>query len=126
MGQKYVTFEKRLRNLSLFSLAKQQLSGDLIAAHSSLNGNCTDGRTKFLLVLADGTVNDTVTEVVSIWGQKLELLQRCREEFRLDIRKFYFTERVVKHWNRLPREVVESPSLEVFKRHLDEVLRDMV
>ncbi|KFW62278.1 hypothetical protein AS28_05775, partial [Pygoscelis adeliae] len=46
--------------------------------------------------------------------------------FRLDIRKKFFTMRVVRHWNRLLREVVDAPSLEVFKAKLDGALSNLV
>jgi len=46
--------------------------------------------------------------------------------FRLDIRKKLFSTSVVTHWNRLPREVVDAPSLQVFKARLDEALSNVV
>ncbi|KFM05067.1 hypothetical protein AS27_03675, partial [Aptenodytes forsteri] len=46
--------------------------------------------------------------------------------FRLDIRKKSFTMRVVRHWHRLPREVVDAPSLEAFKVRLDRALSNLI
>lgn len=60
------------------------------------------------------------------WRMRGSGLQLCQGRFILDIRRSFFKEKVVKHWNSLPREVVESPFLGVFIECVGMALQDML
>ncbi|CAM4662815.1 unnamed protein product, partial [Caretta caretta] len=112
-GLGHMTYEERLRELGLFSLQKRKVRRDLTAAFNYLKRSSKEDGARVFSVVADDRTRRN--------GLKLQ-----GGRSRLDIRKNYFTRRVVKHWNGLPREVVESPSLLVFKAWLDKALAGMI
>jgi len=112
-GLEHLSYEERLRELGLFSLQKRKLQGDLTAAFQYLKGAYRkDGGNLFSKTCCDRTKSN---------GFKLR-----EGRFRLNIRKKFFTLRVVKSWNGLPRELLEAPSLEKFKAKLDGALSNLI
>ena len=95
-----------MRELGLFSLEKRRLRGDLIAAFQYLKGAYKKA--------GEGLLTRACSDRTRGNGFKLK-----EGRFRLDMR-------VVRHWNRLPREAVDAPSLEVFKARLDGALSSLV
>jgi len=102
-------FSPRPKQISTQGVLWADLHLDLINAYKYLKGGCQEDEAKlFSVVPRDRTRGN---------GHKLK-----HRKFRLNMRKNFFTLRVTEHWNRPPREAVESPSLEIFKTHLDKVL----
>ena len=100
------TCEDRLRELGLFRLEKRRLQGDLIAACQYLTGPTRK--------LEGGFLQGHIVTRTRGNGFKLK-----EGRFRLDVRKKFFTVRVVRCWHRLPRAAVDAPSLAVLKARLD-------
>ena len=112
-GLEHLSYEDRLRELGFFSLEKRRFWGDLLAAFQYLKGTYKkDGGRLFTKACSDRTR-----------GNNFKLKEG---RFKWNVRKKFFTVRVVRHWNRLPKEVVDAPSLEVFKARLGGALSNLV
>ena len=112
-GVERLSSVSRLRELGLLRLEKRRLQGNLIATLQYLKRGCKkEGNILFSRVCCDSTK-----------GNDFKLKE---ERFRLDIRKNYFTIRVVKNQNRFPREVVDTPSVETFKTRLYQALSNWI
>jgi len=109
----HLSYEESLREFRLFSLQKRRVQGGLIVAFQYLKEPYKKDRERlFARVCSDRTRGN---------GFKVK-----KGRFRLQMREKFFAVRVVRHRNRLPRGVVDAPSLEVFKVRLDDIWSNLI
>ncbi|PKU43336.1 hypothetical protein llap_6358 [Limosa lapponica baueri] len=112
-GLEHLFYEDRLKELGLFSPEKRRLQGDPTAASQYLKGAYRRAGEGLFIRECSNRMR----------GNSFKLKEGT---FKLDIRKKFFAVRVVRHCNRLPREAVDAPSLEVFKARLDGASSNLV
>jgi len=113
-GLEHLLYEEGLSNLDVFIQEKIRLGGDLINIYKyhRRGGRQLDEARSFSVVFSNWTRSN---------GLKLEHRKFCTNMW-----KNFFMVRMVEIWNRLPREVVESPSMEIFKTCLATYLCDLL
>ena len=112
-GLKDRSYEQRLRTLGLFTLAFRRLRGDLIETYKIVSGLSDPETSPDLHLLGETNTRGN--------GRKLEVR---RADGKHMLRHNFFTIRVAKVWNELPREVVWARSLDDFKNKLDRFTSD--
>ena len=103
---RHLEYKDRLRALNMYSFERRCLRGDMIQLYKMFKGLDKLDIHKFF----------DLEEAHRTRGHNLKIKKK---NCRLDVRKYYFTHRVVEHWNNLPGDVVNSVNLNVFKKKLD-------
>ncbi len=105
-GLENISYERRLKVLDLFTLQQRRVRGDLIETYKIIQGKENVEASKFF----------TSAETGHLRGNSLKIYKR---QARTEVRKHFFSMRVVEDWNKLPDEIVTAANMESFKKQLD-------
>jgi hypothetical protein len=106
-GFRNLSYEKRLEETGLTTLSKRRLRADLIETFKIMKGIDKVDYNKFFKLSENNKVR----------GHSLKLI---KNRSRLNLRKNFFSQRVINDWNKLPEEVISAQSVDVFKKRIDE------
>jgi len=112
-SMKKLSYDERLKRLGLTTPQKRRARGDLIEVYRIVTGRERIAKEQFF------------GQAENNHGLRGHSMKLKKERSRLDIRKFFFSQRVVNSWNALPQHVVDAESINLFKNALDDCWRDM-